>query len=214
MSNRPIGRVSRPLSGSADIVAASALAVVVLVVTVGTAVGSVSAAPTDSTTLKFDVVGTPGGALHLSVGPDGGVPAGLPNAEVTLPRAVVHDDRGGGARTWSATVATSEFAASTAVSYRVDSLQIPDTGSVLNRMPAWTTVRAAQEAVVASGISRPSVMSAWEPRLRVGSASNGTGSSILGSGSLGSSNLGSSNSSGSGSSHTPSPRGALIVSVM
>lgn len=198
---------------------------VVVVVTVGVpsvvgAAGATAAAsPADSTTVTFDVEGSPRGGLHLSVAPDGGLtlPPGGPADGVPLPRAVVHDDRGGGPRAWSTSVTTVGVAESWEVSYRVTALRSPDTGATLNRMPDWTGVRAAREAVVSTGISGLSETSAWDPRLRVGRAPGGTRS--IGTGSSGSTSAGAGGSIGTGSIgsvDTPGrpDRDTLVTSVL
>lgn len=208
--------------------AAAALVAISLAAAAGT---TASAAPADTTTLQFEVVpAQSGGGLHLSVSSAGNAThsGGPLSTGTVLPRAVVYDDRGGGPRDWSATVSTLGFSESTEVSYRVESLQVPDTGSVFNRMHTWTSIRAAHEAVVAIGVSRPSVVTSWEPHLRVVASPGGAGSSGSGSGSVDSSGLvvgslessgsggsaGSGGSTGSAGSHGPPRRGALVTSVM
>ncbi|MEB8326013.1 hypothetical protein NGF75_08435 [Dietzia kunjamensis] len=208
--------------------------IMVPVVAVGGGVGAgatASATPSNSTTLSFTVVGTPGGGLHLTVAPDGGLvlPEGGRTAETVLPRAAVRDDRGGGSREWSATVSATGMSGASVVSYRVVTLRVPDSGTVLNRMPGWTTVRTAREAVAATGIAGPSMTSEWDPRLSVTSSSGSTGSvgaGSVGSGSVGSGSVdagslptgsgstGSSGSSGSTGDSASPARAALVTSVM
>ncbi|WP_314035676.1 hypothetical protein [Dietzia sp. CH92] len=159
------GRV-RLRVGHAGLVAALTATLISAAAVVG---ASAWASPSASTSLSFDVVDPPGGGLHLAVAPDGGLalPPGGSAEELPLPRAVVHDNRGGGTRDWSASVAAVGGAETWEASYRVTALTSPGTGATLNRMPGWTRIRTTQEAVVSTGITGLAESSSWAPSLRV-----------------------------------------------
>ena len=176
------------------------------------------AAPSDSSSVTFEVVGSPhGGDLHIGVAAPGGlvlpVTAGGQAEGQIAPTGVI-DARGGGPRDWSATVGAIGFAPSTSVHYRVESPTDPGTGTLINRMPEWTTVGDPAEALAVNGVSQATAAWTWTPGVRlthtVGNDSGGSGSiGSLSSGSLGSDSLG---SSVPGSTTQNSHR-ALVTSV-
>ena len=157
--------------------AAAPLAAAVLVVVAGQGVTS-TAAPADTTTLSFEVVGGMSGDLHIAVAPDGGLvlPPGGGTAQVVLSDAAVIDSRGGGSREWTASVAATGLDDAVTLSYKVVSPTDPGTGTVTNRMPDWTPVRSPRDAVTVGAISRPSAAWSWQPHLRVDRAIGGAGS--------------------------------------
>ncbi|MET3861731.1 hypothetical protein ABIE38_002667 [Dietzia sp. 2505] len=157
--------------------AAAPLAAAALVVVVGQGVTS-TAAPADTTTLSFEVVGAMSGDLHIAVAPDGGLvlPLGGGATDAVLADAAVIDSRGGGSRDWAASVAATGLDDAVTLSYKVVAPTDPGTGTVTNRMPDWTTVRGPRDAVVVGAISRPSAAWSWTPHLRVDRAVGGVGS--------------------------------------
>jgi hypothetical protein len=156
--------------------AAMSLAAAVLVV-VGPGVTS-TAAPADTTTLSFEVVGATSGDLHIAVAPDGGlvVPRGGGTADAVLADTAVIDSRGGGPREWTASVAATGLDDAVTLSYKVVSPTDPGTGTVTNRMPDWTAVGSPRDAVAVGAIGRPSAEWSWTPHLRVDRAVGGLGS--------------------------------------
>ncbi|MFN3339783.1 MAG: hypothetical protein ACK40Z_08805 [Dietzia sp.] len=150
---------------------------VAAVVVVGTGV-TATAAPADTTTLSFEVVGATSGDLHIAVAPDGGLvfPSGGGTADAVLADTAVIDSRGGGTREWTASVATTGFGDAMTLSYKVVSPTDPGTGSLTNRMPDWTVMGSPRDALAVSAISQPSATWSWTPHLRLDVPVRGIGS--------------------------------------